>query len=276
MTDKIAKRGKAEVAKNTRRLTRLAVEYVDINSIKPNTYNPNRQDDETLELLTLSMKEDGFTQPIIAHRESLQIVDGEHRWRAGLVLGMTQVPVVFVEMTDEQMRIATLRHNWARGSEDFALGVGVLRDLQELGAIAWAQDSLMISDRELNELFADETAPESLAGEDFTEAWVPDRGEPMADKDPASVKLTHFDGKGGADSGVAMSGAAVIEAEDREERLLRAQTDEERDVLKSTLARPFRIRFSFTGEEADLVRGVLGDEPAERLLAICREILAEK
>ena len=75
------------------------------------------------------MEEDGFTQPIVAAKsstpardgsEGFKIVDGEHRWRAANTLGFDEVPVAVVPMSEEQAKIATLRHNRARGSEDVA------------------------------------------------------------------------------------------------------------------------------------------------------------
>ena len=41
-----------------------------------------------------------------------------------------EVPVVFVDMTREQMRVSTLRHNRARGSEDIDKSADVLKDLR--------------------------------------------------------------------------------------------------------------------------------------------------
>ncbi len=278
VTDKIAKRGLHAVKKSTQRLERLAVEYVALDSIRPNTYNPNRQDKETLELLKSSMTEDGFTQPVVVHRETRQIVDGEHRWRAARSLGMTQIPVVFVEMSEEQMRIATLRHNRARGSEDIELSNDVLRDLQELGAIDWAADSLMLTDAELNEMLSDIPAPEALADEVFSEAWTPERGDATQGAavaaEGATTKLTEgVEGvKGTGRSGVAMTKAAAEEVILRKERLEKAQGEAERTRISQSMDIPFRLQFVFSGEEAELVKAALGDEPAETLLVICTEL----
>lgn len=280
VTDKIAKRGLHAVQKNAVRLKSLQIEYVATESVKPNTYNPNRQDEATLELLTRSIQEDGFTQPVIVHRSSRQIVDGEHRWRVARKLGMSQIPVVFVDMTDEQMRIATLRHNRARGSEDIELSTEVLKDLQQLGAIEWAQDSLMISDAELNDLLDELPAAEALAGEEFHNAWTPERGDAaqgdIADKEEASTKLVELPSQKG-EAGInafAMTRAAAAQVVERKEKLEAATSELERGRISAAFEQPFRLNFAFTGQEAENVRDVLGDEPAEKLLAICREIVA--
>ena len=231
-----------EIEKKNQVLETLQITYVPANSIRPNSYNPNRQSDHDFFLLVLSMTEDGFTQPIIVHQDSKEIVDGEHRWTCSIVsrflrkhkidanakkaklpaeleklraAGLPDVPssvkdgkelvslvrknrlniidpelkipVVFVTMTPEQMRIATLRHNRARGSEDIELTAALLRDLRELGALDWAQDSLMLDDTEMNRLLEDMSAPQALADEQFGEAWQPTKA---TDKDSQTAGAT--------------------------------------------------------------------------------------
>lgn len=112
-------------------LDRMSVEYVDIDSIHPNDYNPNRQDDVTFEMLVRSVADDGATRPILVHRGTRDIIDGEHLWRACKLLGMREVPVQFSDMGDAQRMISTLRHGRARGNEDAVLAAAVVRQLAE-------------------------------------------------------------------------------------------------------------------------------------------------
>lgn len=263
-TQTTEKRGAKAIEKKANVLQRLKVEYVDVNSIKPNEYNPNRQSDHDFKLLLRSIQEDGFTQPVVVQRVSREIVDGEHRWRAGRELGLTQVPVVFVDMTAEQMRISTLRHNRARGSEDHDLSTQLLRDLRELGALDWAKDSLMISESEMQKLIDDVPAPEDLAGEEFSEAWTPSRNESGAEKVENSKQR------------VAFTPAAKAMQDDFAKKLETAETRVERyDIEMQNRAASFRVFLTFKDAEAEAVRAVLEPEPATRLLALCRPI-AEK
>ena len=96
---------------------KLVIEYVPIRSINPNVYNPNVHNPVSFDLLTKSVSYFGFTQPIVVRRETMEIIDGENRWRVAAVLNMPKVPVCFVSMSDTEMRIATLIHNRARGRE---------------------------------------------------------------------------------------------------------------------------------------------------------------
>jgi ParB-like chromosome segregation protein Spo0J len=138
-----------KVEKNITQLDRLDIVYVDADSIHPNEYNPNRQSEHDFELLCRSIEEDGFTQPIIVNQNSKEIVDGEHRWRACKALGMKKVGIVWTDMSPEQQRIATLRHNRARGSENINMASEVLKELQSMGSIESARESLMLDEIDL-------------------------------------------------------------------------------------------------------------------------------
>ena len=267
-------KGSAEVDKKSNALEKLVVEYVPVGDLKPNDYNPNRQSDHDFELLLRSMREDGFTQPVVALKATKIIVDGEHRWRAGQALGYTEIPVVYVDMTPEQARIATLRHNRARGSEDVELAASVLRDLVQLGATEWAQESLMLSDEEMERLLEDIPAPEALASDEFSQAWIPSDvdDETGATDDiseaPQTVSSVVTAAPGGGTQMQAMSVQAIEAARERERQLALAKTAEERQKIQQEAQQFFRLMLLFQGEEAVLVRGVLGDQAAEKLLNI--------
>lgn len=261
------KKGKAAVEKKAHALERLKVEYVPINSINPNDYNPNRQSEHDFELLLKSIEEDGFTQPIVVSSDGV-IVDGEHRWRGARALGYEEIPVVRVAMDAAQARIATIRHNRARGSHDIELEAEILRDLQKLGALDWAADSLMINDEELNRLLEDVAAPEALAGDEFGEAWVPEVGS-SAD-DSALTSGLHVQEKDGGTRITSASPEAIEAQRDLEKRLAAARTEEERDAAKRDAA-VVRVNCIFTGEEGAMVKKVLGQRPAEKLLDLCRK-----
>lgn len=269
-------KGKAEVEKKNQALSTLKIEYMKPEEVVPNPWNPNRQSDHDFDLLQRSMREDGFTQPIIVAKVTeehkaqdqslgdyavgqLMIVDGEHRWRAGQVLGMEEVPVVVVPMDVAQMRIATLRHNRARGSEDIELGAQVLRDLEQLGALDWAQDSLKLDDVEVQRLLEDVPAPEALAAEAFADAWEPSKGE---DAEDATL----------SDRQASSTAAAIERRRENEKRMAEARTEEERAAVRRDLD-VYRFALTFAGDEAVMVSAVIKAAPAETVLQLCKEHL---
>jgi ParB-like nuclease domain len=247
--------------KHTIALERLTITYLPVTDITPNDYNPNRMSEHEFGLLLKSITEDGFTQPVVVSTEHT-IIDGEHRWRAAQELGMTEVPVVVAPMTAEQARIATLRHNRARGNEDIELAAEVLRDLERLGVLDWAQDSLDITDEELNRLLADISAPEILAAESYGTAWVPDKGS-----DYTNTKTG---------SGIqSASPAAAARSEERRTAIDNAKTEEDRMAAQRDRS-IYRLVLSFTDEEAVLIRSILGDYPAQSILTLCQEEAARR
>lgn len=265
---------KKDAAKNNVVLEKLKVEYVAVGDLKPNAYNPNRQSDHDFELLLRSMREDGFTQPIVALKDTMVIVDGEHRWRAGQALGMAEVPVVFVDMTEAQARIATLRHNRARGSEDFELAAAVLRDLAQLGALDYAQDSLMLDDTEMERMMEEIPAPEALANEEFSQAWQPSPVDDSGQDDDADAPKTTATvvtaAPGGGQQMQAMSAAAIEANRERERQLALARTQEDRERIAAEARDFFRLMLMYQGDEAKLVKHVLGAQAAEKLVEVVR------
>tara|TARA_R100001460_G_scaffold8441_4_gene20875 strand:- start:2671 stop:3480 length:810 start_codon:yes stop_codon:yes gene_type:complete len=262
-------KGKAEVEKKNKVLEALDIKYITHDKIVPNTYNPNRQSDDEFELLKRSMTEDGFTQPIVCvhHEEQegmFRIVDGEHRWRCSKELGYEEIPIVVTPMTYEQARIATLRHNRARGSEDIELTSEVLRDLEKLGALDWAQDSLMMDDLELQRMIEDIPAPEAMADEEFGTAWIPTDSDSAED----SVKGTEHKTADGTMI-KALTPEALSAQRQVEKKIAEAKTEEERTMAVQA-ANFYRLNLVFSGDEADIVKGVLGDEPANALLMLCK------
>lgn len=96
------------------------VQWVPSGSVYANDYNPNKVAPPEMKLLELSIKEDGFTQPIVVWKTKYgyEVVDGFHRHLVGEKLGLTHLPVVVInqERTGRGDRIAaTIRHNRARG-----------------------------------------------------------------------------------------------------------------------------------------------------------------
>lgn len=97
------------------------LQWVDMDRVKPNDYNPNKVSKQNLELLKQSILTNGWTLPIVV-RPDFTIIDGFHRWTVAgedplksMLDG--KVPVVIVEHKDKAGNIyGTVTHNRARGT----------------------------------------------------------------------------------------------------------------------------------------------------------------
>ena len=85
-----------------------------ISEIEPNRNQPRRHfDNEKLSSLADSIAIHGVLQPIIVRpfENSYQIIAGERRWRAARMAGLTEVPVIIMELTDsETMQVALIEN----------------------------------------------------------------------------------------------------------------------------------------------------------------------
>lgn len=103
------------------------VVWVPSEQVRGNEYNPNKVAPPEMRLLERSIKEDGYTQPIVGYPvadEEIEVVDGFHRHRVGKeskvvrsrVHGYLPVTKIRADRVDPKDRMAaTIRHNRARG-----------------------------------------------------------------------------------------------------------------------------------------------------------------
>jgi len=97
-------------------------QMIAVSNLTPNSWNPNVQRDEVFNSLCEEIEKDGFDEPIIAvpiGGERYRIVNGEHRYHAAKILGLSEVPVVIKEnWTEEEQKIKTVRRNMLKGELD--------------------------------------------------------------------------------------------------------------------------------------------------------------
>ena len=82
------------------------IETLPLREIEPDPDQPRKTfDEEALGELAASIAEHGLLQPIAVRPQGLggySIVAGERRWRACRMAGLTEVPVVVKDVSDEQ------------------------------------------------------------------------------------------------------------------------------------------------------------------------------
>jgi ParB-like chromosome segregation protein Spo0J len=153
------------------------VQWVPAELVYANDYNPNAVARPEMELLELSILEDGFTQPIVVWQteQGYEVVDGFHRNLVGKKLGLSHLPVVVVNVgrTDKGDRIAsTIRHNRARGKHQ----VGAMSEIvQELARRNWNDQKIAkelgMEPDEVLRLKQISGLAEMFADDEFSEAW---------------------------------------------------------------------------------------------------------
>lgn len=157
--------------------------WIPADEVVANDYNPNKVAPPEMRLLELSIREDGYTQPIVVYGKNhhYEVVDGFHRNRVGKesqvvrerVRGYLPVTVINPDREDKGDRIAaTIRHNRARGKHTVD---GMSEIIQDLARRNWSDAKIA---RELG-MEPDEVLrlkqitglAEMFADEEFSEAW---------------------------------------------------------------------------------------------------------
>lgn len=157
--------------------------WVKSDTVTKNDYNPNTVAPPEMELLKVSILEDGYTQPIVtfSDRETREVVDGFHRHRVGKecpevrerVRGYLPVVTINEGRADKGDRIAaTIRHNRARGKHQ----VDAMSDIVvELKRRNWSTEriskNLGMDEDEILRLCQITGMKELFSDSDFSKSW---------------------------------------------------------------------------------------------------------
>ena len=90
---------------------------IDLSQIRSNPYQPRKVfDEETLNELADSIKVYGVVEPVILKKsvKGYEIVAGERRCKASKIAGLTTVPAIIKDFTDEEMMEIALLENIQR------------------------------------------------------------------------------------------------------------------------------------------------------------------
>ena len=93
------------------------VNYIGIHEIMPNVNQPRKTfPEEKIEELADSIREHGIIQPIVVRKKQkgYEIVAGERRWRAAMKAGLSEVPCLLRELSDEQNMLIAIIENMQR------------------------------------------------------------------------------------------------------------------------------------------------------------------
>lgn len=155
----------------------LQVQYIPIQELKPNEYNPKKFGEEMFASLEESITRFGFADPLIVNSSPLRknvLIGGHARLKVAKKLGYKTVPVVYLDIPDlEKEKELNLRLHKNQGEFDFKL----LADFNE----EFLKD-IGFSSENLDKIFEIDPTPEQF-----------DLGKELAKLDIKEVKVKKGD-----------------------------------------------------------------------------------
>lgn len=132
---------------------------IPIEDIQANSYNPNHVAPPEMKLLYESIKEDGYTMPIVVYplgNGKYEIVDGYHRYTTMLLHRDIyereggKIPCSIIDKDKSNRMASTIRHNRARGSHSIELMMNIVSELKKAGmSDAWIMKEIGMDADEL-------------------------------------------------------------------------------------------------------------------------------
>lgn len=162
------------------------VKWVVNENVVANDYNPNKVAPPEMELLEVSIMNDGYTQPIVTwdnhEKNKIEVIDGFHRNRVGKeslvvsnrVKGYLPVVNIRKEQSGKNDRIAsTIRHNRARGKHQVNAMSEIVIELKNRN---WTNKriakQLGMDEEEVLRLCQVSGLEHLFSDKDFSNAWV--------------------------------------------------------------------------------------------------------
>jgi len=94
------------------------LKIIQLSEIQKNPYQPRKDfSEEKIQELAQSIKENGLIQPIIVRQSPVigyEILAGERRYRASIVAGLSEVPVIVKNLSDQDMMVHSIIENLQR------------------------------------------------------------------------------------------------------------------------------------------------------------------
>tara|TARA_R100000234_G_scaffold107390_1_gene78423 strand:- start:253 stop:864 length:612 start_codon:yes stop_codon:yes gene_type:complete len=108
----------------------MKIEEVDIDSLKPASYNPRNIDSEEMESLKRSLKQFGFVDPAIIRKKDNMIIGGHQRIEAAKALGWETAPVIIMDVSANDAKLLNVALNKISGDWDDVKLANLLKELK--------------------------------------------------------------------------------------------------------------------------------------------------
>ena len=155
---------------------------VPIEKVRANEYNPNAVAPPEMKLLYQSIKEDGYTMPVVCYyieeEDIYEIVDGYHRY----TIMKTHkdiydrengcLPVSVIDKPIQDRMASTIRHNRARGTHNIELMSNIISELVESGmSDAWIAKNIGMDLDEILRLKQITGLASLFKDKEFSKSW---------------------------------------------------------------------------------------------------------
>lgn len=176
------------------------VKWVLADLVVANDYNPNKVAPPEMELLEVSIMNDGYTQPVVTFPNDgkIEVVDGFHRTRVSKeskivrqrVMGYTPTVIIRKEQSNKNDRIAsTIRHNRARGKHQVDAMSEIILELKNRN---WKNEriarELGMDEEEILRLCQITGLQDIFKDDDFSKSW--ESSDSVATYEPLTDQLT--------------------------------------------------------------------------------------
>lgn len=133
--------------------------FVDVKALTPWAKNP-RKNDPAVKTVADSIKRFGFGAPLLARQANGEIIAGHTRLKAAIKLGLTEVPVRYLDLTESEAHALALADNKVGELAEWDAGglTALLRDMgDDASGLGW-------DDAALSALLAATPAEDEWAG----------------------------------------------------------------------------------------------------------------
>lgn len=157
------------------------VRAIPIDRVHANNYNPNKMDQEAMDLLYTSISHDGYTQPVVVSEDgdgTYTVIDGFHRY---LVMKKHhdiyeredgKLPCVILDESKSDRMASTIRHNRAKGTHSPQLMSNIVRDLVDAGmSDQWIKKNLGMGPNELLRMKQVSGLARLFQNKEFSKSW---------------------------------------------------------------------------------------------------------
>ena len=145
----------------------MKVKELDIDLLKPAVYNPRKIKPEQLEDLVRSIKQFGFVDPVVVRLKDNMIIGGHQRYEVAKILKYKTVPVVQLDISDNDAKVLNVALNKISGDWDKPKLAELIKELNLTVDIDATLSGF--NNEEIDKLLADLSLTEGIDGGDQTD-----------------------------------------------------------------------------------------------------------